>query len=50
MTATERNRLTGIYLSYVSGDITAVQAEQLAGMYLSQLCYVIRDQNDGGMF
>lgn len=50
MTTKERDRLASIYARYVSGYISAVQAEQLAGMYLSQLCYVIRDQNDGGMF
>jgi hypothetical protein len=50
MTAKERTRLTDIYARWVSGEITAVLAEREAGMYISQMCSLLQDQNDGGMF
>jgi len=50
MTAKERTRLSDIYARWVSGEITAVRAEREAGMYISQMCSLLQDQNDGGTF
>ena len=48
MSKTERSRLIMIYGLYTLGDITAVQAQEWAGLYLAQLAALAQDPTDRG--